>query len=157
MTIISDPWFYAVAIPAVFLTGLSKSGFATGIGTLSVPLMALMIPVPQAAAVMMPLLLLAVVIGTFTFKLLSPQVVAGCVGVFTLLFLAQQLFFPPSANSKPQPRWLGSLFVVTSGFTSFIAHAGAPPLNAYVLPLKLKPMVFAATLAYGQGAKWPSA
>ncbi|MEY4295992.1 MAG: hypothetical protein RLY82_1680 [Pseudomonadota bacterium] len=175
ISIISDPWFYAAAIPAVFLTGLSKSGFATGIGTLSVPLMALMISVPQAAAVMMPLLLLAdliglrmfrrefdknllrfmlplgllgVVIGTFTFKLLSPQVVAGCVGVFTLIFLAQQLFFPPSPSSKPQPRWLGALFVVTSGFTSFIAHAGAPPLNAYVLPLKLKPMVFAATLAY---------
>jgi uncharacterized protein len=175
ITIISDPWFYAVAIPAVFLTGLSKSGFATGIGTLTVPLMALVITVPQAAAIMMPLLLLAdliglrmfrrefdkkllrfmlpwglvgIVIGTLTFKLMSPQIVAGCVGVFTLLFLVQQLFFPPSANSKPQPRWLGAVFVVTSGFTSFIAHAGGPPMNAYALPLKLKPLVFSATMAY---------
>ncbi len=175
MTIISDPWFYAVAIPAVFLTGLSKSGFATGIGTLSVPLMALVIPVPQAAAVMMPLLLLAdliglrmfrrdfdlallrfmlpwgllgIAIGTLTFKVLSPHVVAGCVGAFTLLFLAQQLLFPPRLNSKPQPKWLGAVFVAMSGFTSFIAHAGGPPANAYALPLKLKPMVFAATMAY---------
>ena len=175
MTIITDPWFYAVAIPAVLLTGLSKSGFATGIGTLSVPLMALAISVPQAAAVMMPLLLLAdlmglrmfrhdfdknllrfmlpfgllgVVIGTLTFKFFSPQVVAGCVGVFTLLFLAQQLLFPPSSASKPQPRWLGALFITTSGFTSFIAHAGGPPMNAYALPLRLKPLVFSATMAY---------
>jgi uncharacterized protein len=175
MTIISDPWFYAAAIPAVFLTGLSKSGFATGIGTLSVPLLALVISVPQAAAVMMPLLLLAdliglrlfrreydkkllrfmlpcglvgVVIGTLTFKLMSPHFVAGCVGIFTLLFLVQQLFFPPSANSKPQPRWLATVFVVTSGFTSFIAHAGGPPMNAYALPLQLKPLVYSATLAY---------
>ena len=175
MNLITDPWFYAVAIPAVLLTGLSKSGFATGIGTLSVPLLALVIPVPQAAAVMMPLLLLAdliglrlfrrdfdkkilrfilpfglvgIVIGTLTFKLMSAHLVAGCVGVFTLLFLAQQLFFPPRSSSKPPPRWLGAILVTLSGFTSFIAHAGAPPMNAYALPLKLKPMVFAATLAY---------
>lgn len=175
MNLITDPWFYAAAIPAVLLTGLSKSGFATGIGTLSVPLLALVIPVPQAAAVMMPLLLLAdliglrlfrrdfdkkilrfilpfglvgIVIGTLTFKLMSAHLVAGCVGVFTLLFLAQQLFFPPRSSSKPPPRWLGAILVTLSGFTSFIAHAGAPPMNAYALPLKLKPMVFAATLAY---------
>lgn len=175
MTIISDPWFYAAAIPAVFLTGLSKSGFATGIGSLSVPLLALTISVPQAAAVMMPLLFLAdliglrmfrrdfdkkllrfilpfgllgVVIGTLLFKLMSAHLVAGCVGAFTLLFLAQQLFFPPRASSPPPPKWLGGILVTLSGFTSFIAHAGAPPMNAYALPLKLKPMVFAATLAY---------
>lgn len=175
MNVITDPWFYAAAIPAVFLTGLSKSGFATGIGSLSVPLLALTISVPQAAAVMMPLLLLAdliglrmfrrdydkkllrfilpfgllgVVIGTLLFKLMSAHLVAGCVGVFTLLFLAQQLFFPPKASGRPPPRWLGAILVTLSGFTSFIAHAGAPPMNAYALPLKLKPMVFAATLAY---------
>lgn len=175
MNIITDPWFYLVAIPAVFLTGLSKSGFATGIGALAVPLLALVITVPQAAAVMMPLLLLAdlmglrvfrrefdkkllrfivpfgllgIVIGTLTFKLLSAHLVAGCVGAFTLLFLAQQLFFPPSPSSSPPPRWLGAILVTLSGFTSFIAHAGAPPMNAYALPLKLKPLVFSATLAY---------
>jgi uncharacterized protein len=175
MNIITDPWFYAAAIPAVFLTGLSKSGFATGIGALSVPLLALTISVPQAAAVMMPLLLLAdliglrmfrrefdakllrfflpfgllgVVIGTLTFKLLSAHLVAGCVGAFTLLFLAQRLFFPPKVNADPPPRWLGAILVTLSGFTSFIAHAGNPPINAYVLPLKLKPVVFAATMAY---------
>jgi hypothetical protein len=34
LNFISDPEFYALAIPAVLLTGLSKSGFS-GIGTLS--------------------------------------------------------------------------------------------------------------------------
>ena len=38
---ITDPFFYAVAIPAVFLVGLSKSGFGAGFGSLAVPLMAL--------------------------------------------------------------------------------------------------------------------
>jgi uncharacterized membrane protein YfcA len=35
-----------------------------------------------------------------------------------------------------------------SGFTSFIAHAGGPPINAYVIPLRLTPVVFTATMAY---------
>ena len=53
---ITDPSFYAVAVPAVLLMGISKSGFGAGFGALATPLMALAIPVPQAAAIMLPLL-----------------------------------------------------------------------------------------------------
>ncbi len=69
-------------------------------------------------------------------------------GVFTLLFLAQRLVFPPKPDSAPPPRWVGALLSVTSGFTSFIAHAGGPPLNAYVIPLRLSPLLFTGTLAF---------
>ena len=31
--LITDPWFYAVAIPAVLLFGISKGGFGGGLGT----------------------------------------------------------------------------------------------------------------------------
>ena len=61
--LITDPHFYAVAVPAALLMGLGKSGFASGIGALAVPLMALAVPVPQAAAIMLPLLLAADVMG----------------------------------------------------------------------------------------------
>jgi uncharacterized membrane protein YfcA len=175
MNIIPDPWFYAAAIPAAILMGLGKSGFGGGLGSLAVPFMALTITVPQAAAIMMPLLLLAdviglrvfrreydkkllrfmlpfgllgIVIGTFLFKLLSKNMVAGCVGAFTLLFLAQQLLIKPKVGGAPPPRWLGAMLITTSGFTSFISHAGAPPFNAYAIPLKLKPVIFAATASY---------
>jgi uncharacterized protein len=175
MNIILDPWFYVFALPAVLIVGISKSGFGVGFGSLAVPLMALTVTVPQAAALMMPLLflidvlglrvfkqdfdkkllifmlpfgLLGTLIGTFSFKYLSPQAVAGCVGFFTLLFLAQRLLFPPKADSPPPPKWLGAGLVTLSGFTSFIAHAGGPPMNAFAIPLKLKPVVFAATLSY---------
>lgn len=57
ITLVTDPWFYAAAVPAVLLTGLSKSGFASGFGALATPLLALAVPVPQAAAIMLPLLL----------------------------------------------------------------------------------------------------
>ena len=56
LPLVSDPFFYAVAVPAVVLLGISKSGFGAGFGALAVPLMALAIPVPQAAAILMPLL-----------------------------------------------------------------------------------------------------
>jgi uncharacterized membrane protein YfcA len=173
--LITEPFFYAVAIPAVLLMGISKSGFGTGFGSLAVPLMALAVPVPQAAAILMPVLLLidllglavfrknfdraflrflipcglmGTLIGALLFKALDAQVVAGLVGGFTLLFLAQRLLFPPKPDSPPPPRWLGAILTVTSGFTSFVAHAGGPPVSAYVIPLRLSPLQFASTMAF---------
>lgn len=175
MPLISDPIFYALAIPAVLLLGVSKSGFGAGFGSLAVPMMALSVSVPQAAAILMPVLLvmdllgmaafrqhvdrrllafllpyglLGIVVGTFLFKLLDARVVAGVVGFFTLLFLAQRLLFPPRPDSPPPPRWLGALLTAASGFTSFIAHAGGPPINAYVIPLRLSPVLFTGTMAF---------
>ena len=174
LALITDPWFYAVAVPAVLLMGLSKSGFASGFGALAVPLMALSIPVPQAAAIMLPLLLvmdamglkllfmqrdkalirlllpaglLGTVLGTVLFNLMSSRTVAMVVGALTLLFLAQRLLFAPSADSAPPPRWLGFCLGLASGFTSFVSHAGSPPISAYVLPLRLAPVTFSATMA----------
>lgn len=172
--LITDPVFYAVAVPAVLLMGISKSGFGAGFGSLAVPLMALAVSVPQAAAIMMPILflmdimglaafrkhfdfklirflvplgLVGTLIGTLSFKLLDAGLVAGVVGVFTLLFLAQRLLFPPRADNPEPPRWLGAILTITSGFTSFVSHAGGPPISAYVIPMRLPPLVFTATMA----------
>lgn len=49
--------FWALAVFAVVLTGVGKAGFGGGIGILATPLMALTIPVTDAAAVMLPLLI----------------------------------------------------------------------------------------------------
>lgn len=175
LPLITDPFFYAVAIPSVLLMGISKSGFGTGFGSLAVPLMALAVTVPEAAAIMMPLLfltdilglaflrshldwrlikflvpfgLVGTVLGFLLFSLLSSGVVEALVGGFTLLFLAQRLLFPPKPDALPPPRWIGAVLTVISGFTSFIAHAGGPPLNAYVIPLKLSPLLFTSTMAF---------
>lgn len=172
--LITDPLFYAAAIPAVLLLGISKSGFGSGFGSLAVPLMALSVTVPQAAAILMPLLfvmdvlglhayrrhfdwalvrfllpfgLLGTVVGTLLFRVLDSHVVAGIVGLFTLAFLAQRLLFPPRADSPSPPRWMGAILTTTSGFTSFVAHAGGPPVTAYVMPMRLPPLVFTASMA----------
>ena len=173
--LITDPYFYAVAVPAVLMLGISKSGFGVGFGSLAVPLMALAVSVPQAAAILMPVLLLmdvlgmaafrnnfnlplirflvplglvGTLVGALLFKALDARLVAGLVGVSTLLFLAQRLLFPSRPDSPPPPKWLGALLTVTSGFTSFVSHAGGPPLSAYVIPLRLSPLQFTATMAF---------
>ncbi len=173
--IITDPFFYAVSIPAVLLLGISKSGFGAGFGSLAVPMMALAVTVPEAAAILMPVLfvmdvlgmaayrkdfdlplvrqilpfgVLGIAIGALLFKILQAHAVAAIVGGFTLLFLAQRLLFPPKAGSAPPPVWLGAMLATTSGFTSFIAHAGGPPINAYVIGLRLSPVKFTATMAF---------
>jgi uncharacterized membrane protein YfcA len=174
LPLVTDWHFYAAAIPAVILLGISKSGFGVGFGSLAVPIMALAATVPEAAAILMPILfvldcmglavfrnkwdkpllrlliplgLLGTAIGTFLFKALDTHLVAGIVGVLTLLFLAQRLLFPPRPDSAPPPRWVGAILATASGFTSFVAHAGGPAVNAYVIPLKLQPVVFAATMS----------
>lgn len=66
--IITDPNFYLVAVPAVLLLGVSKSGFGAGFGLLAVPLMALAVPVPAAAAILMPVLLVMDLLGLAAFR-----------------------------------------------------------------------------------------
>jgi uncharacterized membrane protein YfcA len=175
LPIITDLHFYAVAVPAVLMLGVSKSGFGAGFGSLAVPLMALAVTVPQAAAILMPVLLLmdllglaafrrdfdrqllaflipcglaGTLAGTLLFRVLAAHTVAGIVGVFTLLFLAQRLAFPPRPQDPLPSKAAGAMLTAVGGFTSFIAHAGGPPVNAYVIPLKLKPLAYTATLAY---------
>nr|MCU0957997.1 TSUP family transporter [Hydrogenophaga sp.] len=68
LPLITDPAFYAVAIPAVLLLGMSKSGFGSGFGSLAVPMMALAVTVPQAAAILMPILLVMDLMGMAAFR-----------------------------------------------------------------------------------------
>ena len=64
---ITDPLFYALAIPAILLTGISKSGFGGAMGGLAVPLMSLVIPPDAAAGIMLPILCAMDVIGLWRF------------------------------------------------------------------------------------------
>ena len=64
--IISDPAFYAVAIPAVIFLGLAKGGFS-GVATGATPLLALYLPPLEAAALLLPIVLCQDVISVHAY------------------------------------------------------------------------------------------
>lgn len=80
------PGFWFCAVLAVTFVGIAKAGFGGGVGVVATPLMALTIPVADAAALMLPLLIVCDVFAvnhyrtTFhrrSVKLLLPGAVAG--------------------------------------------------------------------------------
>ncbi|TQF80375.1 sulfite exporter TauE/SafE family protein [Elioraea sp. Yellowstone] len=68
MTPIADPLFYLLAVPALLLTGISKSGFASGGGNLAVPAMSLVIAPPQAAGIVLPILCAMDLFGVWAYR-----------------------------------------------------------------------------------------
>ena len=52
------PLFWLTAILAVTFVGIAKAGFGGGAGIVATPLLALTIPVPEAAALLLPLLII---------------------------------------------------------------------------------------------------
>src|SRR5215213_1819644 len=67
MQIVTDPLFYLLAIPAVLALGLGKGGFA-GVGMISTPLLALVLPPLQAAAILLPILVVQDVISVWAYR-----------------------------------------------------------------------------------------
>ncbi len=63
--VITDPLFYLLAIPAVTLLGLGKGGFA-GLGMVATPMLALVVPPLQGAAIILPLLIIQDAISVWT-------------------------------------------------------------------------------------------
>ena len=66
LSVITDPLFYLLAIPAVTLLGLSKGGFA-GLGMISTPLLALVVPPLEGAAILLPILIIQDAISVWTY------------------------------------------------------------------------------------------
>ena len=65
-TIIGDPWFYAAAVPATLLAGISKGGF--GGGLVSIPLLSLIYGPIEAYA-------MASIIAVIGYVQLAPRAV----------------------------------------------------------------------------------
>jgi uncharacterized protein len=174
---ISDWHFYALAVPAVFLLGLAKGGFA-GVGALSLPMLTFAVDPVQAAAILLPILIAQDVVGVWAFRRsvdwrllgwmmpgtilgivlgyafaasVRPAAVMAAVGLISILFGAYRLRAArrPVAPREVRrwPEWIGSLFGVASGFTSQVAHAGQPPFQLWVLPRNLARDLLVGTTA----------
>jgi uncharacterized membrane protein YfcA len=173
--VISDPFFYLLASPAVTALGLAKGGF-TGLGMISTPLLALVMPPLQAAAILLPILLLQDCISVWVFrkewdawnlKVMIPGAAIGMgaawllaahmsdivvkllVGLISLAFVLNGWLGrkPPESTGRPNIA-PGVFWGSLAGFTSALVQVGAPPYYVYVLPQRLPKMVFVATTAW---------
>ncbi len=173
-SVITDPVFYLAAVPAVLLVGLAKGGLGGAMGFLGVPLMALVISPVQAAAILLPILvvmdmvslwswrgqfnrrilaimlpgaLAGIAIGWLTAALVTPDAVRLLLGIVTMLFVLRWLMqkFSRSEATATPSAGLGLFWGSVSGFTSFVAHAGGPPYQVYTLPLRMDPKIFVGT------------
>ncbi len=60
--------FFAAAIPAVMLVGLSKGGIGGAFGLLGVPIMSLVVEPVQAAAIFLPILILMDIVALWSWR-----------------------------------------------------------------------------------------
>ncbi len=171
-----DYTFWAVAIAAVFIVGLSKSGLVGSMGMVAVPLLALVMPARDATGMMLPVLLamdavaiwvyrkeanwhvlrimlpgaaLGTVIGWLLWSIVTDAQVLLAVGIITVLFMLDALLpLRKRLPDTPPSRPWGGFWGAVAGITSFISHTGGPPFQIYTLPLRMPPAVYAATTAF---------
>ena len=160
-----DPFFWTIAVLAVFIVALSKSGLLGSLGMVAVPLLTLVMPARDAAGMMLPLLLVMDAIAIWTYRrdcdwniirimvpgamvgtllgwglwtIVSDAMVLLFVGVITLLFVLDSLLpLRKKLEGLPPSKPWGAFWGGFAGFTSFISHTGGPPFQIYVLPQRL--------------------
>jgi uncharacterized membrane protein YfcA len=171
MPFLVDPLFLTLAIIAVTALGLSKGGFA-GVGVISTPLLATILPPLQAAAILLPILIVQDLISVWVYrrdwsawhlKVMLPGALVGIaiawalatvvsdamvrlvIGAIGVSFALNAWLGRPRAEPK-KPSVPGGLFWgVVAGFTSTLSQAGGPPFQVYVLPQRLPKLTLVGT------------
>jgi hypothetical protein len=175
VTIITDPLFYALAIPAVVALGLSKGGFA-GAGQMATPMLALVMPPLEAAAILLPIMMAQDAAAVWVYRKdwngvllattlpgaligigaawllaahISDAAVRVLIGATTIAFVLYHWLGPRVARDAADPAvGVGMLAGAMSGFTSTLCQAGGPPIQIYALSRKMAKMNFVGTITY---------
>src|SRR5208283_378593 len=171
--LITDPLFYAVAIPIVLLSGISKTGIPGLFGGMAVPLLSLVIPPLQAAALMLPILCfidlfglrafrgiydrrnmpilltglaIGVAVGMLVFTVVPRDMMRIAIGAIAITFALNNILGWARNRPRATASWPRGIFWSSlSGLTSFVAHAGAAPIMAYLLPQRLDRKLYVGT------------
>ncbi|WP_185982620.1 sulfite exporter TauE/SafE family protein [Aureimonas mangrovi] len=170
--LMNSPLAAALAVAASILVGLSKGGLPI-VGMLSVPLLVFAMPPLAAASLILPIYIASDVVGVYLYRhqfsarnlailvpaafvgvaiawatvsIVPERALTGAIGVIGILFCIDAAWkrrhvLPPRPADVPRGLFWGVLL----GITSFVANAGAPPFQFYVLPQRLAKMVFAGT------------
>lgn len=155
------------------MVGLSKGGLASA-AALAVPMLALVMNPIQAAALLLPVLLVtdwvavwlyrrtwsgrnlailipAMLLGIGLATLITPwtpeSVLLLVTGLIGLWYCARSWVGRVAAQPAAARIGPGLFWGMLTGITSFITHSGAPPSQAYLLPQRLPRLEFAGTIA----------
>ena len=163
-------------IIGALLIGLSKSGFATGLGMLTTPLMATAISAKETLGVVLPLLCFAdvitiiffwrkwnfslvkyiilgaipgIIVGTFFVSTISDKFLKVSIGVIGIIFVGLLIYRNIFHSDKAyKPSLLVSFMIgCLAGFTSTISHAAGPVIAIFLLAQKPTKEVFVASSA----------
>lgn len=172
-----DPNFYLVAMPAVFLVGLSKGGFS-GLVMLAMGMMASVVHPVTAAAIMLPILivqdgvtmwhfrkeydrnalkillsgaLIGIAFGALASSFISAAGVRLLIGLVATMF-ALNYFLGFSGRLARSPLTAGPragvFWGAISGFTSQVGHAGGPPYQVWMLSQKMPRDILVGTTTW---------
>ena len=164
--------YVVLASLAAVLIGMSKGGLPL-VGMMSVPVLSLVMSPVKAAVLLLPLFVISDAVGVWLYrkqyswvnlKILIPAGIAGVlfgwltaamiseqtikflIGLVGVSFCLQTWFKRGQDHAPKTADWPKGLFWGSAaGFTSFIAHAGGPPFQIFVLPQKLPKAEFAGT------------
>lgn len=167
--------FFAVAIPAVIFSGVSKAGFGSGAAFAAASILALVIEPGLALGIMLPLLMLidvsairaywgrwsardakvlvlgslpGVVAGTLLYRYTGDDVLRLLIGTISLAFVVWQAAVARGwipRRERPLPGRVGLFTGLIAGFTSFVSHAGGPPVAVYLLSQGMSKTTYQAT------------
>ncbi|MEM1234563.1 MAG: sulfite exporter TauE/SafE family protein [Pseudomonadota bacterium] len=170
-----DLTFFAVAIPAVIFAGVSKGGFGSGASFASAAILALILPPEIALGMMLPLLMLidvssiptywqkwhwpdcrriilgavpGVAVGALVFSVAPADLIRFMIGAVALAFVGWQIAKSRGLIPAPEARLGAGAGLSTgaiAGFTSFVSHAGGPPVAVYLLSQKLDKLTYQAS------------
>ena len=164
--------YLVIASCASVLIGMSKGGLPF-VAMMSVPLLSLVMSPLKAVVLLLPVYIISDVVSVWlyrrSFSLINLKILvpASMVGILIAWFTASmisdltikliiglvgvgfclQTWFKRGQVESALPASVpkGAFWGAVSGFTSFIAHAGGPPFQVYMLPQKLPKAEFAGT------------
>jgi len=172
MTIITEPVFYLLAIPALITLGLAKGGF-TGVGAMATPLVAFYLPPLEAAALILPVLIVQDAISVWIYhrdwsawnlKVMLPGAVIGIgiawvfagfvsddvvrvtVGIIGVTFVLNAWFNRHLTGAQEKTAASGVFWGGVAGFVSTLTQGGSPPFQVHVLPQRLPKMELVGTI-----------
>jgi len=166
--------FYMMLAFVAFLIGLAKGGFGGMLGSLATPLLALVMPADQVIGLVLPILMVAdvfavimhwrrwngrlivlllpgailgVTIGTLFITNSPTEMLRLALGIIVLIFAVYKIFEKRvMKNLSYSPKnWHGVLAGTVTGFSSALAHTGAPPVSIYLLFQQVAPQTYIGT------------